>query len=487
MAVGTLQTKPSSAARRFPDSYGWATVTLIALTVCVSWLPHMNAPLGDSSEGRVLARFGLHVRNFWDLGAAESSFATSMQPYVYSSNYAHHPPLANAFELATSAAFGQGEWQLRLYGYAAGIAALFLLAALLRQLKIQWGPTLLAVGLMAATNFFWIFARMGGGFATSLALAAVVVYLREHERPPPAMVALSAVVGALTVMTSWPAAATAALLGLWLWRRRGFDRVTVIMASSMVAAALLTFIWILNATSIDELSAQTELRTGGTFTWMEFLRKQWFRATELTPSWYRALIFPALGAGVADRRTRWPTLLLLAAPAAWTFGGREGAFNHEFWNMPWMAAIGVGSAALFDALRRWLPAAVKVAATVALAAVLVVGFGRIVTGDAYDKYFGVAADAGRLLERVGPAPGQTLGRPIENIPAARWMAYYWTLQPRTVTADTISEVPPEELVLIRTDLLPAWVPADIDSAVVASEGRYALVPARAIQQGMAGG
>lgn len=470
-------------ARRIalPAWWGWAVLAVITVVVFATWLPHFNAPLGDSAEGRVLARFGLHVQNFWSLGPVESGFGTAMRPYVFSTNYAHHPPFANFFELATSAVAGQGEWQLRLYGYVAGLATPWLLAALLRQLRIAWGPTLLAVGLMVATNFYWVYDRVGGGFAAVLGLAAIVVYLRREAEPPAWAIGLGAAAGLITVMTSWPSALTAALLGLWLLTGRGIDRVTVVMGASMVLGAAITAAWILNATDLSELRSQTELRTAGTFTWAEFVQRQWLRATQLTPSWYRALMFPALAAGIADRRTRWPTLLLLIPPALWTFGGREGAFNHEFWNLPWMASIGVGMGALLDVLRRWLPSRVSRVAAAGLALLLVVAFASIVRGDTYDIYLGLPTDVGALAQAVQPPPDQGTAYVIENVPAPRWAAYYWGLQPKAVTADNVDEIPDDQVVVIRTDLLPDWVPEDAPEFVIAARGRYALVPGRALK------
>jgi MFS family permease len=472
---------PARSGTSRSDVLGWGVVALLVLYNALTWLPHLSTPLGDSNEGRILARFGLHVRNFWDLGPVDSAFATSMQPYVFSSNYAHHPPFANIFEVATSALMGQGEWQLRLYGYVSGLAAVVLLALLLRLVGFGWAPTLFAVGLTVTTNFFWIFARVGGGFATTLGLACAVVYLRNTERPTRAATLLSLVAAFLAAMTSWPALATAALLGLWLLRGRGLDRVTIGMGAAMLLAVGVSVGWILNATSLSDLSSQTELRTGGTFTWGEFVERQWFRATELTPSWYRVVLFPAVAVGIADKRTRWLTLILLGPAALWTFGGRQGAFNHEFWNLLWLPAIGVGAAALFDRVGSWIPRSGRMAVTGLAALVLAAGLLGIATGPAYDKYYGRSGDAGLLLQE-NPLPAeQNRGWSIENVPGARWMAYYWDVQPRPVTEDVVSEIPPTHLVLIRTDLLPPWLPESVVSDVVASTGRYALVPAASIQ------
>jgi len=249
----------------------------------------------------------------------------------------------------------------------------------------------------------------------------------------------------------------------------------------MAAGVAFTGAWILNATDLAELQSQTELRTGGGFTWPEFVRRQWRRATELTPSWYRVIMFPALAAGFADKRSRWPAILLFMPPFVWTFGGREGAFNHEFWNLPWMAAIGVGTAALLDAIRRWLgPRLVQLAAA-GLGIVLAVSFASIVRGQTYDIYLGLPTDAGALVRDVGPPAGQQQAFVIENLGAPRWAAFYWGLRPVSVTEDNIDTIPGDDLVVIRANLLPDWVPEEALDSVVAARGRYALVPARALR------
>ena len=55
-----------TAARRI--GWGWGAVTLVCISVLALWLPDLNLPLGNSDDGRILARFGLQAHNFWELG-----------------------------------------------------------------------------------------------------------------------------------------------------------------------------------------------------------------------------------------------------------------------------------------------------------------------------------------------------------------------------------------------------------------------------------
>ena len=38
-----------------------------------TWLPAADLPLGDSNEGRILARLAIQARNFWEMGPVESA------------------------------------------------------------------------------------------------------------------------------------------------------------------------------------------------------------------------------------------------------------------------------------------------------------------------------------------------------------------------------------------------------------------------------
>lgn len=48
----------------------------------VAWLPDLNLALGDSDDGRLLARFGMAARNFWEIGPVESGFGARVDPYI---------------------------------------------------------------------------------------------------------------------------------------------------------------------------------------------------------------------------------------------------------------------------------------------------------------------------------------------------------------------------------------------------------------------
>ena len=169
-----------SLAARFPARLrsGWTACVLIALAVLVFWAPDLNLPLGDSDEGRILARFGLQARNFWELGPAESEFGARIDPYIRSEfavepggeppaaavTYAHHPPLQIFASIAAVGVLGDHPAALRTFGFGMGMVALLGMAALLRNLGVGWGAVHLAVGSMAVTGSFSSTGGWGPGF-----------------------------------------------------------------------------------------------------------------------------------------------------------------------------------------------------------------------------------------------------------------------------------------------------------------------------------
>ena len=446
--------------------------------LAVSWWPGLWYPLGDSSEGRILARLGIQARNFWEMGAIASGWGTNLQPYA--ETYAHHPPLINMAQIGVFAIAGEGEAQLRIFGFFAGFLTLWALLALLRQLGVGWSSALIVVGALSTTTFFWAFGRLGGGFSMAVAFLASVAYLRNHEDFPGWTVYLAAGLGAASVLLAWPAAAIAGLGGIWLLAGRGWDRATRTVAIAGVIAATALAVWILSATDVTELADQARSRSNTeAFSFGEFLEKQWSYATRLLPAWFLWLAPAALVAGLFDRRTRAVVGLSVLVAIAWTFGPQEGAFNHEFWNLNWFLPITVGGGALIDMgiklLRSWHRLSVYVAIVALGLFVALALLGRIGT-----TAFRGGADAGELLDTVDPPPSQTTVWVASNIAAPRWASWYWDLPVTRIGVADSSEVPPNDLVLVRVADVPEWT---ADDAGASSRGGYALIPGSSLESG----
>lgn len=510
---------------------GWTAAALIAAAVLALWLPDLNLPLGDSDDGRILARYGLQARNYWELGPAASDFGARVAPYIRSDfgvapgedppaaavTYAHHPPLQVFVTIASVGLLGDNLGALRLAGFAIGAATVLFMAALLRDRGLEWGPILLAVGAMAATGFFYIYGRLGVGFSLVVAATALIAHLRDAPRPSRRLLAAGAAVAALAALQSWIAMAAVGLLALWLWTAAGARSPALrwVAAGAAVGAAV-TAAWILNAAAPAELGDQVALRTdpsvGG---FGEFLSRQWRFASELTPAWLRWLVAPALIAGLADRRTRLATAVTLAVAAAWTFGLRQGAWAHRLWNFPWLAPATIGLAALADAARRLVRdrlglVRLSAAAAVLAAAVIAVTAFRLVTGPVRDDYLTDPAAAGSAVERagavaaagsvveaaaagsvveragaVGEAAADGLGAPTlwvaPQIPTPRWASYY--LNVPAWKLEQLDDVADGDLVLVRADRLPDFLADRVPEGPAGgeqAEGRYRLIPARAL-------
>ena len=469
---------------------GWTVAALIALVVLAVWLPDLDLPLGDSDDGRILARLGLSARNFWEQGAAESGYGASIEPFIRAEygvapgetppraavTYAHHPPLQTFASIASVGIFGDTPASLRVVGFLMGAATVLFMTALLRVRGIGWGPTLLAAGAMSVTGFYYVYGRIGVGFSLIVASAAAVAYLRKAPDPPRPVWAAVAVLAGLTALQSWIAMAAIALLILWLLAAQGWTPITRWVALGALVGVLVTVGWLLNATDTGELGTRVAFRIDtarGTFG--EFLARQWRFAGRFTPVWFRVLMPFALVAGLVDRRTRVPVAITLGVAAAWTFGLQQGAWIHLLWNFPWLAPVTIGLAALIDTARRVVPHLLAWSAGGLGAVVLVVTFYGLVTGPAHEDYLIAPADAGRILEKVSVSrvSGQMWVTP--GIGTPRWVSYYLSAPVWTLESDMVDELEPGDLVLVRTDRVPDHIPEGaLDNALLA-EGRYRLI------------
>lgn len=482
---------------------------LVCIGVLVLWLPDLNLPLGNSDDGRILARFGLQARNFWELGPTDSRFGAVIEPFVRDEygvaprtvppaeavTYAHHPPLPIFVAVASVGLLGDNLAALRIVPFAMGAATVAAMAALLRVQRIGWGPTLLAVTAMVCTGFFYVYGRIGVGFSLLVASTAAVAWLRRQSDPPRWALAVMACLAAGTAMQSWIALATLGLLALWLCTasRRWSPALAALLIGALAGAAV-TAGWILNATDLAELSERVSFRIGRDvdtaiettrFTFGEFLSRQWqFAGHELlAPPWLRALLLPALVAGIADRRTRVPTLVTLASAATLTFGFQQGAWIHRLWNFPWLAPATIGLAALADAVRRlltnrvsWLLLPLGATAAVGAVATLLL----VMTGGTRDYYLSDPAEAGAVLEDARGEATPEIVWTTPGISTPRWVSYYMDAPVFALDQDLLGEVSGSDLVLVRTDRTPAYIGDDALRHAVAARGDYLLISAEGI-------
>ncbi len=483
----------STAAKRIRPWVGWILATLVALVVLATWLPDLHMPLGDSDDGRILARFGLSARNFWELGPAESGFGARIDPYIRAEygiepgetppveavTYAHHPPLQTFISILSVGMWGDNPAALRIVGFLLGAATVVFMAAVARAVGMTWGPTLLAISTMAATGFFFVYGRIGVGFSLIAASVALVAYLRRQPHPRKAAIAFGAVLACLAAMQSWIAMAAMGLCVIWLFSAQGLSRVTRWIAAGALLGVAITALWLLGGTDAAELGNRVAFRVDtAEYPFGDFLARQWNFAKQLTPLWFRILAPFALVVGLIDRRTRVPVAITLAVAAAWTFGLRQGAWIHLLWNFPWLAPITIGSGALFDLVRnriRRTPAFfVGGVGTLVVAAT----FYGLFMGPVHETYLRTPAVAGTIMEQTSAPDGIMWVTP--GIPDPRWVSYYLEVPVWTVEERYIDLVGPDDLVLTRTDRKRDFIAIPEESIV--EFGRYRLLEGEGVQR-----
>ena len=517
-------------------------MALIAAALVAAWLPDLDLPLGNSDDGRILGMFGLQARNFWELGAVDSRFGAVVEPYVravydvapraapppVAVTYAHHPPLQVFMSVVSTGVLGDSATALRVPGLLVGTATVVFMASLLRGRGLAWGPTLLAVAAMASTGFYYVYGRISISFSLQLAAIAAVSWALRSANPRRRDTLVVAGFAALAAMQSWIGIAAMLLVMLWLlaaghsyggeppeggsgprvrgergvgaavdtrprrpavsWLSGGRQRLLAAVAAGTALGAGATALWMLNAVGVEDLWNQVVIRTGNevggaseslTFTFREFLARQWRFATEemLVPVWLRVLLVPCLLAGLIDRRTRAPAAITLVVAAALTFGVQQGAWVHRLWNFPWLAPVTIGFAALADWARRliprrWRPLPAALAAVV-IAATLV----AVVGGSTRQRYITDPADAGAALERVGSLPGSELAWSVRPVTSPTWISYYLPMRVMLLNEDRLDDLDQSDVVVLRADRVPDFFPEGALSDPLAAHNDFVVISA----------
>jgi hypothetical protein len=457
------------------DRWGWPAVYAMTAAVLLSWIPQLIAPLGDNHMGRVAGRMALHIRNLHERGLVGSHLAADWQPYA-PSPYAHHPPLLTMLDALFGALPGDSTFQILIGPSLVALLAIPSGAALLRGFGVRWVPTLIAVGLMIVTGYFWVFSPVTFDIGLLLALSAVVVRLRAEKNPSRNFVILSCVVALLATLGSWPCIAVAAVLGIWLFVKRRLDRVTLLVGASMVLGVAISLGYMIGVNGLDVLFGQTQTRTtGGNYTAFQFLRRQWRYAHAQLPIWYIVMLPFAVVAGLLDRRTRFYTVLATVFSAVWIIGLNDGAYIHDYWAYVVLIPGLVGMGALLDWVYARLDSRAALFGSAAAGLALVLAFAVMVFGPTRQSQMNGPSDAGRLVTEHAPAAGQKVAW-FSRLPTPRWLAYYWDLAPTEITPQNLNSdrARPEDLVVMDLRRMPTFIPASIAPKAVARVGDYAL-------------
>jgi len=454
-------------------------VGLVAF-LAVTWVRSFGLPLGNSHEGRVLGQFALHVRNFWDLGPTGSSFGADWAPFS-DAPYTHHPPLLTGLHLLVSAVVGQGLWQLKAISYLSGLATVPALYWVGRRMGFGALPAVAATGALVATPWWWVYGRLGLGFLPNLVMVGMVLLIAD-ETTGQGLRRAAAATGA-AVAASWHGAFLAPVLWLWLWRRRGLDRTVVVVGAAVAAGALVVLVWVTQGGGVSELADHAGNRMGVDRTVGEFLDRQWTFARGLLPTWYLVLALPALVAGLTDPRSRALTGMLTAMVVAFAAVPSDNAWVHDYWNFPVLMALFPGFAALIDRAAKALPDLQRGVAEGTAALLVVVSLVLLAPGANHDRYFAAPAEAGRLVEAVGPAAKQDVAWHTPQVPWPTWVSLAWELAPVAVASlEDVATVGDEDRVIVRLDRLPAFVDRSVVDEAVAIRGTYAVVTGVALRR-----
>ena len=441
--------------------------------LAVTWAFSFGLPLGNSHEGRILGQFALHVRNFWDLGPAGSSFGADWTPFS-DVPYTHHPPLLTGFHLLVSAVLGQGLWQLKAISYLSGLATVPALYWVGRRMGFGALPVAAATGALVATPWWWVYGRLGLGFLPNLAMVGMVLLLVD-EATGRGLRRAAAATGA-AVAASWQGAFLAPLLWLWLWRRRGLDRTVIVMGAAVAVGALAVLVWVTQGGGVSELTDHAGNRMGVDRTVGEFLDRQWTFARGLLPVWYLVLALPALVAGLADSRSRTLTGMLATMVVVFAVVPSDNAWVHDYWNFPVLMALFPGFAALADRAVRALPGLRRGVAEGAVVVLVVTALFALAPEANHEKYFAAPAEAGRLVETIGPAAGQDTAWHTPQVAWPTWVSRAWGLEPSAVASmEDLATVGDDDRVVVRLDRLPAFVDRSVADEVLAVRGTYAVV------------
>ena len=479
-----------------PDRWGWTLVALLTVGVLLTWLPGMAGALGDNHEGRILARHALNVTNALSDGVAGSGWLSDWSPYVGDDGaqtaYAHHPPLLNlGYYLAARLSPLDLDVTMRLWSTLTGVLLLPLGAAVLHRRGLGWGPVLVATTAVAITPLFWVYGRLSANVTLLLAMTLVIVRLAEDRRIRPGELVLAALVSVAAIVAGYLGMATAALLGLWLLRERGLDRITLSIGAAMAVGATISLGYVIGRTGAARVGEQLEMRTtGGGFTTAEFLARIGEWATALLPGWWRWGLLPlALVMGIRDPRTRPLTVIGVLVTVGYVGGLPNGAFIHDYWILPVLLPVWFGTAAAVAFAVERLHRRQGLGLAAGLIAVLVVaGAGQGIGQQVPGRYLLGPQAAGELARDHGPAPGQEQAWRTTGIPAPRWLSLYWELPPAVVSRDTAGDLPPDDLVMVAIDRAPGWLgpPEELRERAVEVAGGYALLRGEDVAAAAAG-
>jgi len=463
-------------------------VSLLALFLLVSWLPAFGLPLGNSHEGRVLGQFALHMKNFWNLGIIDSSFGASWEPFS-DIPYTHHPPLLTFLHVIVSTIFGEGLKQVKLISYSAGILTIPALFLMGKTLGMNAKAVLVAILLLIATPWWWVYGRLGLGLLPNILMIGSV--WAATINPTKQKTFFASLSTFFAVMASWHGVFLMPFLLFRTWRRRKFDRLTFSLLGVSAIGGLLILLWVSQGGGLSELGGHIEQRVQRDWTWGQFAQRQWGFLKNLLPVWYLILALPAFIAGIIDSRTRFLTTSLTLMVCVFALVPSNGAWIHDYWNFPILLVLFPGFAVLGEWVIGFVQETIKfnnqktkfqftVAGFLFLTIILTLG---LKPQKLHDNYFDATSNAGELIAKIELSNDQITAWHMPEIPWPTWVSNNWNLPTKSLSnAEDLEAVPSGDIVLLRIDMIPDWLDKEIQFALQEREGNYGAVKAEVMKK-----
>lgn len=345
--------------------------------------------------------------------------------------YAHHPPLVPMFIAAAYLTFDHPrqadyvppEWLTRLPSALFTLACVVAIFALVRN---RAGPraAIFSAAIFVATPMVIYFGGQPDVINSQLVffvLLTIAAYLRFHDSPSVARLAVLCAAFVPAGLTDWPAYYVVIVLGLHYvlsrpWKTWGwiiafglFSAATFALAYGQIYLIAQDWKWI--AHLVERRTIQNETDAHSTFTWMH-----WISGALIHHNLRRhtlpvcILALAGIATFIWRRNESAPRFLrlLLAWAALHVLVGRQGTFQHEWWWWPLTPGLAISAGMMLDWLcarfeRRW-PAAQPIASAIAAALLIALAtWTTLNTIGSFDRYISLTGDFPYSARELGQA------------------------------------------------------------------------------------
>lgn len=319
----------------------------------------LNAPFGDSHDGRNAAVWATGSKAIRQDGPVRSRLGTLHEQGVY----ANHPPLIYVETAVAEVLGGATPASTRAPAWLGSLALLLLVARLLVDRGLRPAAAGVAVVLLATTQMFLVYGTMLDTPIISLPFGAGLLVVWERGRRGRSVRPwCAATLSLLAVLAGWQSLLLAGIVGGWavvrLVRRSGDRQVDLAFAGGALAGGVLLLGWLLWAFggTLSPLLEQFLFRTGHS---TEPVRLE--SAVTATLRDGMAMIgvlglVALAGAALAlrDRRTRGVMALALAVTVPYPLLFKAGVVNHDYWDYWLLLPLAIGLGVIAEAvLSHW--------------------------------------------------------------------------------------------------------------------------------------